>query len=69
MKAGKRITDSIGNGMFLCFNFPLDIGVVDMRKTMLGSLSCHFNYEFTIFIFIYIYFLNIFYLFYSPPSA
>ena len=30
MKSGKRNTYSIGNGMFLCFNFPLDIGVVDM---------------------------------------
>ena len=32
--SGKRITYSIGNGMFLCFNFPLDIGVVDMFSFM-----------------------------------
>ena len=30
-------TDSIGNRMFLCFNFPLDIAVVAIRKKMLGS--------------------------------
>ena len=29
VKAGKKITDSIGNRMFLCYNFPLDIGVVE----------------------------------------
>ena len=34
MKSGKRITYSIGNGMVLCFNFPLDIGVVDMLSFM-----------------------------------
>ena len=34
MKSRKRITYSIGNGMVLYFNFPLDIGVVDMLSFM-----------------------------------
>ena len=43
--------------MFLCFNFPLDIGVVDIKNENVG-LSFHviFNYEFIIFNFIYIIF-------------
>ena len=53
MKASKRITYSIGNGMF-----PLDIGVVDIKK--LCSVLC--NFFIIIFISVNLYsFLNIFY--------
>ena len=37
------IIDLIGNGMFLLYlNFPLDIGVVEIKIKMLGSVLCHF---------------------------
>ena len=52
-----RKKDSIGNGMFLCFNFPLDIGVVDIKNENVGlSFYVIFNYEFIIFNFVCIIF-------------
>ena len=55
--------------MFQCFNFPLDIGVVVIRKRMLGSV-----YEYIIFIFIqlynyFLYFIIIYFIVRRPPSA
>ena len=66
MKAGKRITCSIGNVMF-----PLYIGVVDIKKKVGLNILYFFHYEFIIFISVYLYSFFIFnyYLFSSPPVA